>query len=52
MGFVVGDYPAAEHYYQQAMSLPLFHGMTDAQQDEVVAALHCVLINSVLLING
>ena len=44
MGFTVGDYPAAEHYYQQAISLPLFHGMTHAQQDEVVAALHTVLL--------
>lgn len=44
MGFVVGDYPAAEHYYQQVLSLPLFYGMTDAQQDEVVVALRTVLI--------
>ncbi|GIC77289.1 UDP-4-amino-4,6-dideoxy-N-acetyl-beta-L-altrosamine transaminase [Moritella sp. F3] len=44
MGFAVGDYPAAEHYYQHAISLPLFHGMTEAQQDEVVTALRLVLI--------
>ncbi|QUM77858.1 UDP-4-amino-4,6-dideoxy-N-acetyl-beta-L-altrosamine transaminase [Moritella sp. 24] len=43
MGFVVGDFPHAEYYYQQALSLPLFHGMTDAQQDEVVSALIQVL---------
>jgi len=52
IGFAYGDYPAAEHYYQQAISLPLFHGMTHEQQDEVVTALHRVLINSVLLIDG
>ncbi|PKH05285.1 UDP-4-amino-4,6-dideoxy-N-acetyl-beta-L-altrosamine transaminase [Moritella sp. Urea-trap-13] len=45
MGFTVGDYPVAESYYQQALSLPLFHGMTDVQQDEVVAALHDVLVD-------
>jgi len=43
MGFAVGDFPHAENYYQQALSLPLFHGMTDAQQDEVVSALIQVL---------
>jgi UDP-4-amino-4,6-dideoxy-N-acetyl-beta-L-altrosamine transaminase len=52
MGFAVGDYPAAEHYYQHAISLPLFHGMTDAQQDEVVAALCLVLVNNELLTDG
>ncbi|SQD80154.1 UDP-4-amino-4,6-dideoxy-N-acetyl-beta-L-altrosamine transaminase [Moritella yayanosii] len=44
MGFVVGDFPAAEHYYQQALSLPLFHGMTHTQQDEVVTALRIALL--------
>ena len=44
MGFNYGDFPAAEHYYQQALSLPLFHGMTHAQQDEVVAALRTALL--------
>ena len=44
MGFAYGDFPVAENYYQQALSLPLFHGMTDQQQDEVVAALQTVLL--------
>ena len=57
MGFAYGDFPVAENYYQQALSLPLFHGMTDQQQDEVVAALQTVLVpsvlvNSVLLTDG
>jgi UDP-4-amino-4,6-dideoxy-N-acetyl-beta-L-altrosamine transaminase len=39
MGFKSGDFPAAESYYQDAISLPLFHAMTDAQQDEVVRVL-------------
>lgn len=39
LGFVAGDYPDAEQYYQRAISIPLFHGMTDEQQDSVVAAL-------------
>jgi len=36
MGFQEHDFPEAVAYYQQAMSLPLFHGMTDEQQDFVI----------------
>ena len=39
MGFKQGDYPEAERYYTDAISLPMFQTMSDAQQDEVVAAL-------------
>jgi UDP-4-amino-4,6-dideoxy-N-acetyl-beta-L-altrosamine transaminase len=38
MGFGVGDFPVAERYYAEAISLPMFQTMTEAQQDEVVAA--------------
>lgn len=38
MGFRQGDYPEAERYYTEAISLPMFQTMTEAQQDEVVAA--------------
>lgn len=43
MGFKQGDFPEAERYYAQAISLPMFQSMTDAQQDEVVAALQRAL---------
>jgi UDP-4-amino-4,6-dideoxy-N-acetyl-beta-L-altrosamine transaminase len=43
MGFKVGDFPAAESYYQEAISLPLFHAMTIEQQNEVVSVLVRVL---------
>ncbi len=33
-----GDYPVAEKYYTQALSLPLFPDMTEADQDRVIAA--------------
>lgn len=36
MGFIEGDFPESEHYYQEAISLPMFHGMTEAQQNTVV----------------
>ncbi|MEX3071987.1 UDP-4-amino-4,6-dideoxy-N-acetyl-beta-L-altrosamine transaminase [Vibrio alginolyticus] len=39
MGFNKGDFPESERYYQEAISLPMFHAMTDEQQDEVVRVL-------------
>jgi len=43
LGFTFGDFPAAEHYYQEAVSLPLFHLMTIEQQDEVIRVLSSTL---------
>ncbi len=43
MGFNVGDYPEAERYYAEAISIPMFHGMTHEQQDDVVKQLTAVL---------
>ena len=39
MGFKAGDFPQAESYYAEAISIPMYPTMTEAQQDEVVAAL-------------
>jgi UDP-4-amino-4,6-dideoxy-N-acetyl-beta-L-altrosamine transaminase len=39
MGFKSGDYPQAEQYYAEAISLPMFQTLSEAQQDQVVAAL-------------
>jgi UDP-4-amino-4,6-dideoxy-N-acetyl-beta-L-altrosamine transaminase len=38
MGFKSGDFPEAERYYAEAISLPMFQAMTEAQQDQVVMA--------------
>lgn len=38
-GFRAGDFPEAERYYEQAISLPLYSIMSDIQQDSVIAAL-------------
>lgn len=43
IGFDWGDFPEAEKYYQEAISIPLFHGMTIEQQDKVIASLAEVL---------
>lgn len=43
MGFKSGDFPEAEQYYREAISLPMFHGMTEEQQDKVVCVLSEIL---------
>jgi UDP-4-amino-4,6-dideoxy-N-acetyl-beta-L-altrosamine transaminase len=43
LGFAPGDFPEAERYYGQAISLPMFPALTDAQQDEVVQQLRRLL---------
>ena len=43
LGFKSGDFPEAERYYAEAISLPLYPTMTEAQQDEVVEALRRAL---------
>jgi UDP-4-amino-4,6-dideoxy-N-acetyl-beta-L-altrosamine transaminase len=44
MGFTQGDFPEAERYYAEAISLPIFPGMSQAQQDEVVTVLGDILL--------
>lgn len=43
MGFSVGDFPESERYYSEAISLPMFHCITEAQQDTVVQVLTEIL---------
>lgn len=43
MGFAYGDFPEAEHFYKRAISLPLYYGLTEEDQDVVVAALRDIL---------
>ncbi len=40
MGFKSGDFPEAERYYAEAISLPMYSTLSDAQQVQVAAALH------------
>jgi dTDP-4-amino-4,6-dideoxygalactose transaminase len=39
MGFRPGDYPQAEQYYREAISIPMHPTLTDAEQDFVVESL-------------
>lgn len=39
LGFKKGDYPHAEQYYQEAISLPMYQSLSDEHQDQVVTAL-------------
>ncbi|MEM5530727.1 UDP-4-amino-4,6-dideoxy-N-acetyl-beta-L-altrosamine transaminase [Gammaproteobacteria bacterium AS21] len=43
LGFVLGQYPVAESYYKNAISIPLFHTMTNDQQIEVIKVLKKIL---------
>ena len=46
LGFNPGDFPAAEQYYRQTISLPLFPAMTKPQQDRVVGVLRQALVTA------
>ena len=39
LGFKKGDYPKSEEYSRKALSLPVFEGFTDAQQQYVIKSL-------------
>tara|TARA_B110000879_G_C11162878_1_gene509886 strand:+ start:759 stop:1916 length:1158 start_codon:yes stop_codon:yes gene_type:complete len=43
LGFQYGDFPEAESYYREAISLPMFHGMSKDQQDIVISSLSEIL---------
>ncbi len=42
-GCKAGDFPEAERYYTEALSLPIYHGMTDSEQDRVIAAVKALI---------
>jgi UDP-4-amino-4,6-dideoxy-N-acetyl-beta-L-altrosamine transaminase len=43
IGFKRGDFPEAEQYYAEALSLPMYQTLSESQQDQVVTALQKVL---------
>lgn len=43
MGFKLGDYPEAEQYYREAISIPIHPTLTEEEQDFVVSSLREIL---------
>lgn len=43
LGYTRGAWPVCEHAYERLLSLPMWAGMTDADVDDVAAAVHKVL---------
>ena len=43
LGFAWGDFPQAEEYYREAVSLPLYFDLTEQLQDYVIDTIHRVL---------
>lgn len=39
LGFRPEDYPSAQRYYQEALSIPLFYDLTDKEQEQVITAI-------------
>lgn len=44
LGFSEGDFPQAERYYANAITLPLYYDLTEAEQDVVVDVLTAALL--------
>jgi len=44
LGFKPGDFPESERYYAEAISLPMYSGLTDGQQDAVILAMEKALL--------
>lgn len=42
-GFLKGDFPIGEQYYETALTLPIFHSMTDAQVHYVVDSIKQII---------
>lgn len=42
-GFSAGDFPEAEKYYREAISMPLYSGLAESDQDRVICGLREVL---------
>lgn len=43
LGFLLGDFPNSEDYYRRAISIPLYPGLTEVEQDHIVEVLSSAL---------
>lgn len=46
LGFNPGDFPEAERYYGEAISLPMYYDLSQDDQDKVVNVLKRILLGS------
>ncbi|HIK04483.1 MAG TPA: UDP-4-amino-4,6-dideoxy-N-acetyl-beta-L-altrosamine transaminase [Trichormus sp. M33_DOE_039] len=46
LGFKLGDFPEAEKYYKAAISLPIYYGLTDKEQEQLVTLLKHIILCS------
>jgi perosamine synthetase len=43
LGFTPDDYPHARQYYEEALTIPLFYDLTDADQQHVIASVRALV---------
>jgi dTDP-4-amino-4,6-dideoxygalactose transaminase len=43
LGFNPEDYPNAQRYYQEALSIPLFFDLTNEQQQQVISRINALI---------
>ena len=43
LGFKKGDFPEAERYYQETITIPLYYGLSDEDQDYVIEKLQEII---------
>jgi UDP-4-amino-4,6-dideoxy-N-acetyl-beta-L-altrosamine transaminase len=44
LGFKQGDFLEAEKYYQEAISMPMYYGLTEREQEQVITSLREALV--------
>jgi dTDP-4-amino-4,6-dideoxygalactose transaminase len=44
LGFKLGDFPNAEYFYDNALTLPIYPSLSDEQQTKVIETLHSLLL--------
>ncbi|OYD97825.1 UDP-4-amino-4,6-dideoxy-N-acetyl-beta-L-altrosamine transaminase [Nostoc sp. 'Peltigera membranacea cyanobiont' 210A] len=49
LGFKLGDFPNAERYYQEAISIPIYYALTQNEQDKVVMSIKKTLLSEKIM---
>ena len=43
MGYVINNYPMTKNYYQNTLSIPLYYGLSDLDQELVISTIEDLL---------